>query len=256
MTDETITIEEQQHWDEATITGDLAVVDGRVQVDFPLGHFFNKVHLYPFDEGDGGTVADNAGSLDGDIEGASWVSDDGRGDAYLDFDGVSDRVIVPHSEALEGDTITVNFWLRTDGFSDDTVLAKTEPGGSAGNQNFSWYFRGDQDPLQFRISWGDDTLDRLILDVDAVIEDGEWHMITGVYDDDALTGDLYVDAELQESGTLDQPMIERGEDVSLGASVDGSRANDIDVGQLQFFDEALDETDVSTLLEEEGEYYE
>lgn len=51
------------------------------------------VHQWKFDEGSGATVTDNVGDIDGDISGASWLSNnDGEGGFVLDFDGVDDDI--------------------------------------------------------------------------------------------------------------------------------------------------------------------
>ena len=66
-----------------------SLVDGEIISGIPDS---GGTHQWNFDEASGSTVADSIGSLDGEINGASWQTDLGAGDAYLSFDGTDDFV--------------------------------------------------------------------------------------------------------------------------------------------------------------------
>lgn len=52
------------------------------------------MHQWNHDEASGSTLTDSIGSLDGSITGATWQTDAGAGDSYLDYDGVDDRTLI------------------------------------------------------------------------------------------------------------------------------------------------------------------
>ena len=89
------------------------------------------VAAYGFDEPSGGTVADASGSGNaGTVDGATRTPN-GRFGGALSFDGVNDRVNVPHSASLAlTNAMTLEAWVAPDVLGGwRTVLLKERAGG-------------------------------------------------------------------------------------------------------------------------------
>ena len=79
-----------------------------------------------FDEGSGSVLADSSGNgNDGVIHGATWT--DGNFGSALEFDGVDDYVVVPHSASISlSNAMTISAWVTADSFPDwSTVVMKS-----------------------------------------------------------------------------------------------------------------------------------
>jgi len=80
----------------------------------------NLLLHWSFDEGSGTTAYDSAGTTDGTIVGADWVSPDSNGAGYcLNFNGLGDYVQVPDgndaNSLLNGlGGLTVSIWVKSD----------------------------------------------------------------------------------------------------------------------------------------------
>jgi hypothetical protein len=118
-------------------------------------------HRWPIDEGSGGTVFDDQGSLDGTKDGASWSSvADAQGGYELDFDGSNDSVnFSSETSTLDTSTnFTVAFTIRIDdlGAGDQLIIYHTISDdnrvqcGIDASSNF--IFQVDN-PDQFAVSW-------------------------------------------------------------------------------------------------------
>jgi len=65
----------------------------------------------PFNERSGAKAYDRSGKRnDGTLDGASWVA--GRRNSVLSFNGVDNKVVIPHAADLSPTKITVAIWLR------------------------------------------------------------------------------------------------------------------------------------------------
>ena len=85
-------------------------------------------HQWNHDEGSGTTLGDAIGSLDGSISGATWLTDAGAGDAYLDYDGSDDTTelgTVSQSEFThftENAQGTIFAWINPDATDSDRSI--------------------------------------------------------------------------------------------------------------------------------------
>jgi hypothetical protein len=120
----------------------------------------------------------------------------GRIDMSAEFYGATlRRVEVPHdnSLALPG-SVTIEVWVRTnntDGTS-DTILAKWD---QIGDRNY-WLGKLDAATLSFFV---DDT--QQVSTSYSLINDGEWHHVTGVADATGQTLYIFVDGIMQNSAS-------------------------------------------------------
>ena len=130
----------------------------------------------PFDKpDDNGVVHDESGAgNDGLVVGAQWVHDGKFGGAYqFHITNLTDRIIIPNSDTLNPDYITVAAWIKAadkDGFWNRIVDKDwrsaycLDLGGE-----------GARGKLQFELSAGNTGSDR-------ALDDGQWHHVAGTYD--------------------------------------------------------------------------
>jgi hypothetical protein len=149
-----------------------------------LGAFW---HL---DEAAGIVAGDSSGNANhGTIDGAAHMS--GRFGNALRFDGVDDKVLIPHSATLDPAAVTVEAWVRS----------PTSPGpfryvvaqGAMDCQAASYaLYTGIGGGLAFYVSSGNNASDVTVSPpAPSSVWDGAWHHVTGTFD--GATVRLYVD---------------------------------------------------------------
>jgi len=154
------------------------------------------VAYWPFD----GDADDYSGyGNDGTITGTTTVA--GKFGAALDFDSTNpDTIIVPHSDSLDMDNITVSMWIKT--IAGDQDFGREWQGGD----QRSWALNnGDGDgKIIFSITTDGTTGTIKSAIGTSSASDGLWHHIVGTYDGTNVK--VYVDGVLEdsevESGTL------------------------------------------------------
>lgn len=77
-------------WEGAEEIDNVEIEDGRAFVGSAIPD--SAIHHWPMDEGGGSTISDGVGSINGTLEGSSWVSGSWWEGHALDGDGVDDRV--------------------------------------------------------------------------------------------------------------------------------------------------------------------
>ncbi len=99
----------------------LTLRGGRLEMTSHVSPANNPVAYWNFNDGPDSLVAGDAtGNHNGDLvnmnTGASWVPgpSGAPGDYALQFDGIDDRVVVPHDPALWPDSFTLAVWFRID----------------------------------------------------------------------------------------------------------------------------------------------
>ena len=106
-------------------------------------------HQYNATAGTGTTLEDVIGSLDGDIQGASWQSGVGAGDTYLLYDGDEDVTDLPGSESelsyLSVGQGTIILWIRPDS-NDRGGIAGVSSSDSDDGPFLDWQ---EEDELRF-----------------------------------------------------------------------------------------------------------
>ena len=173
----------------------------------------NLVGFWTLDEGQGMTAVDwsghgNHGTLEGD---AQWV--DGYELGALEFDGVDDVIEVPLQPSItfeQGDSFSVLVWINT-------AVTPNPNDGIVGN------YRTSTDPYWLLIANGDGTANFNARDVGRThstylasldtINDGNWHHLAGIRDQQAKKLRLYIDGDLVDE--LDDTT----EDINSGQSI-------------------------------------
>lgn len=103
-------------------------------------------HHYPTDEGSGTTLTDNVGSLNGTINGATWiVLADAIGGQYLDMDGSEDRV----SFGTDGFSFVVSSDYTITGFARIDDGSGNNPLAAYRDSNAGFTFRVNGGSLEF-----------------------------------------------------------------------------------------------------------
>jgi len=147
----------------------------------------NLVAHWMLDEGGGSIAYDSAGSNDGTIYGASWVT--GQVGGALGFDGINDSVDVgdPPDGSLDFGTsdFTLSVWFRTSMTSPGFFVCKRAKGYYAG---YDFYIESDGKVFA-RIADGSSVPGARTA---AGFNDGLWHHAVAVYDRDYVIR-IYVD---------------------------------------------------------------
>jgi hypothetical protein len=168
---------------------DLSFVVGNVDLVSNLAAF------WPFDEGSGCQAFDATGAHDGalgpDCVGGNaplWTT--GINGTALDFDGADDEVSVTSTGVIQTPAeLTISAWIRrVDGFGYQSILDLRDQG----DDGYDLYTT-NQRKLFMRVNNG-------VLTGNAVLNNGQWYHVTGVYDGDQIR--LYVDGVLDASTSV------------------------------------------------------
>ena len=141
-------------------------------------------HQWNHDEGEGTTLSDAIGGLDGAINGATWTSGAGTEDVYLDYDGTDDFTDLGSgsrsalSHFVNDGAGTILFWINPDTIASSGVnyIAGTAFTGSARSLIFA---ARDGDDWFFRATTSSD----VVWDIQGGSADtNEWAAVAGVAD--------------------------------------------------------------------------
>jgi len=168
---------------------DLSFVVGNVDLVSNLAAF------WPFDEGSGCDAFDATGAHDGSLgpdciggNAALWTT--GINGTALDFDGNDDEVSAASTAAVQTPAeLTISAWVRrVDGSGFQSILDLRDQGADGYD-----LYTTNQHKLFMRVNDG-------ALTGNAVLNKGQWHHVTGVYDGSQIR--LYVDGLLDASSTV------------------------------------------------------
>jgi uncharacterized repeat protein (TIGR02543 family) len=134
----------------------------------------------------------------------------------LAFDGVNDRITIPHSTSFNfTESATVEAWINTTSSNieyittkgEDSFFLATNVTGDGGNgaNSVSLWFQGPSIS-----AW---------LHAGTLVNDGKWHHVAGTYDGSTLK--IYVDGELRESRAASGPIGSGSSEVQIGSRNDG-----------------------------------
>jgi hypothetical protein len=187
----------------------------------------------PFDAQDkDGVVRDASGAgNDGSVHGATWTSEGRFGGAYhFDITRLEDRIVIPNSDLLNPEVITISAWIRSndkDGFW-NRILDKHYSNGYCLSLGGDAKGKGGRGKLTFECTSGG-------LLSDTLVGDDLWHHVAGSYDGKELR--LYVDGqEKSRTPKVSKPLSKNGWDLCIGNSL-----IDYGTGEFLAFDGLIDE---------------
>ena len=167
-----------------------------------------------FDEGSGTTAFDSVGGNNGVLaNGPVWTT--GKVQGALSFDGSDDRVDVPYDPSLDlSEAITIEVWVKWNGFGGRPSIVNKRPTNSALNYNFVISDEIAEGRLRWSFSTGSTLGDIHNIDYNWSPNTGQWYFIATTYDSHAGVAEIFVDgAEVRSesvTGTMatgDAPFI-------------------------------------------------
>lgn len=217
-----------------------------------LGQSFAEIDLetcvaaWLFEEGAGKKIKDSSEyGNDGDIQGSpGWVA--GKFGKALDFDGAADHVIVPDSDSLDLNHITMAAWINLRSYPDDQRIITKEFGAV---DPYSIYTLLMSDPgetkLEFRPVLNNT---RYRINSNADIPLNQWAHVAATFDGSNCV--LYINGEIDKEEPHTGTMLTNDEPVYLGASQFWDpRFFDGLMDEAVLFNVALTQDDIKTLME-------
>ncbi len=227
----------------------------------PISEAATLAGLWRFEEGVGNTVVDESGeSVTGQIEGATWITDDANRGTVLEFDGIDDFVSIDDfvTELSHG-SFSITFWVKLPSGNGGALIAKDDG-------DLSW----DAGEKQLWFGNGSDCCDgeypglvgnqNAYLVADTALGTSDWHHLALTWNyvsRGSSSGAWYIDGVqtgLNESNyqaiTADNP-----EDiVRIGSDISGEAEHNFDgvLDDLAFFDGALTTSQVTQVMN--GDY--
>jgi len=188
----------------------------------------------PFDTPDKeGVIPDESGAgHNGHVFGATWVAEGRTGGAYrFNITHLTDRIVVPNSELLNPDTITLAAWIKstdTDGFWNRIIDKDWRKGY---NLNLGGDFKGKEGrgKVSFEPS-------RRSIISKRTLGDGQWHHVAGTYDGQVMR--VYVDGVEDNQKTANPPGLLKKNNWDLCI---GNSEVDHGTGEFLGFDGLIDE---------------
>jgi hypothetical protein len=216
--------------------------------DVSVTNALDIVTHYTFNDG---TAADQSGNgYDGNVNGATSVSDGGpQSDGSFSFT-TDDYITHPDSSVLDGkDAITISFWWKPDtlGSSNQGLVV-----GRQGQWNNLYGFRyiGGDNELQFAVENG--TFSNTEVRVaESNITVGAWNHVTGVFDGSSGFIKVYIDGGLAGEET-NPPASQTGSDGLLSVGRTGGQGEYLegDLDEIRLFDTAISESDNQSIYDD------
>jgi hypothetical protein len=134
----------------------------------------------PFDAPDkSGVIRDASGAgNDGRVYGATWVAEGKFGGAYhFSITNLTDRIVIPNSDLLNPDYVTVSAWIKTsdtDGFW-NRIVDKDFRNAYCLALGGDYNGKADRGRLDFESSRG-------AIKTGRALNDNQWHHVAAVYD--------------------------------------------------------------------------
>jgi hypothetical protein len=187
----------------------------------------------PFDvPDDNGVIHDASGAgNDGRVVGATWVPDGKFGGAYhFSITNITDRIVIPNSDSLNPDYITISAWIKTadkDGFW-NRIVDKDFRNAYCLDLGGDYKGKTGRGKLGLESSRGGVASDR-------VLDDNQWHFVAATYD--GKTAHCYVDGvEKAHPVKNPGPLKKSTWDLCIGNSV-----VEYGTGEFLAFDGLIDE---------------
>ena len=183
------------------------------------------VAAYSFNEGTGTTLTDRSGNaINGTINGATWTNTGKYGKALV-FNGTSNYVNLGNPVPLRiTGSMTWSAWLFATGNppDDGQIVAKSSGGGGTGG----WQFKSSPDtgPHTFGIGVSIDGSSNVQRYSTTVRQLNTWYYVTGVYNAQAQTLDIYVNGVLDNGvlrGAVPASQFDPNQNVTIGRRTGG-----------------------------------
>lgn len=160
----------------------------------------DMVAHWTFDEGNGQTAYDSAGSNNGTIYGATWTA--GKIGGALSFNGTDNYVNVLDSPSLRfdrSDGFSIAYWAKPDFLTGGRyVISKMRTSGS-GVFGYASSYYAPAGEFNFYAEKSNQSYVNLVAQNDAA-PDGSWYFVANVYDNGNMK--IYVNGELENTGAF------------------------------------------------------
>jgi len=200
-----------------------------------------------FDEGSGKTVQDSSGNgNDGEMQGdLAWV--EGKFGKALDFNGTSDHVIIPDSDSLDLNELTIAAWIYPRSYPEDARIITKEFGVNDPYSIYSLMLSGNNyTKLEFRPVL-DNVRYRIPSDADLPIN--EWTHVAATFDGN--NGIIYINAALEKEEQHTGTMLTNDEPVYIGQSQFWTpRFFDGLMDECTLFNVALDQEQIGEFMDQ------
>ncbi len=179
-----------------------------------------------------GTVHDESGAgNDGKVFGAQWVANGKFGGAYrFRIANLTDRIVIPNSDTLNPDTITIAAWIRTaekDGFW-SRIVDKDYRNGYCFDLSGDWHGKGARGKPGLETSQGFFYNNRQVTD-------NRWHHLAVTFDGKNIA--CYIDGVEQSRAVRHSGPLKKDDwDLCIGNS-----AVDYGTGEFLAYDGLIDE---------------
>ena len=192
------------------------------------------------DETTGTTAADDSGNgNDGAIVGGVTLGAPSRIGTAMSFDG-SGRIDVGTPLALDGQSLTISAWIRTN--VDGVTQVVYEYGGSSDGYQLAV---DDFGLPTFVYRWGSGPLSQATAAGGEHVNDGQWHLLTATVDASAGEIRLFVDGARADTAAVTIATSDPSDEAHIGASAGGSSVKLPDAFQGEIDDVRLYDSVIS-----------
>jgi hypothetical protein len=210
----------------------------------------NLVAWWKFDEANGTTAFDSAGSNNGNlINGPNWTT--GTIDGALSFDGINDYVDVPDNAALrftKSDSFSVCSWVNP--VSTGEILCKMQSGSQHGLFTYEVQWNSTSQSFDFALC-NSGNYYIVVVTPSGSAPPGSWYHVTCVYQNKNAT--IYLNGELKGSGYFNSnPSGAADKNLEIGVRAYGSVKENYFNGTLddvRIYNRALTADEVALLYQ-------
>ena len=201
-------------------------------------------HHWITDDGSGSVLSDDAGTQDGDIQNAVWVtSQGGSGGTTLEYDGSSAEVVIPTLDYKieDGQPHTFFAWVYPEGGDRRSIFANNN---DSSPDNKRWYLElVDDNTLRF---WDNIDDGRPFTSGSNAVPNGEWSLVTIAADSQEITA--YANDGVELFSTTDSALgvnEDFPDPFKIGERGDGDgRYFDGYIDRIAIYDRVFDQSEV------------
>ncbi|UCE47167.1 MAG: CotH kinase family protein, partial [Phycisphaerales bacterium] len=190
------------------------------------------VAYWKFDDGSGNTAEDSVGTNNGSLKGnTSWTS--GRIGRALSFDGNGDYVAISGVDALAGNSLTAQAWVRLDEFA--LAIGEVNPILTQHDASYYGYYFYVADGAPKFYVFASTGFAQVISP--AVLNADQWHHVAGTNDGSKLR--LYVDG-LEKASASSVGLTGVNYNAYIGCEITSPLYYEGLIDDVRIYDEALD----------------